>query len=147
MIELTPLKYDLKKYVEIAYKGDNDLLNKYHVAEYTFEEAVQETLLMIEITSFGIDMKNYAVLKDERIIGYLSCFKHNLYSFGINIKYRTSNTLSEFWDKVREILGNSFITMLYPNNTRAIAWLKRCGMQQVDEVEENAVTLIYHTLK
>lgn len=135
-------KKRLKEFVEVAYKGDGELLDKYHVKKYTFEEAVNETVRMIEITAKGLFMKYYAVCLDEIRIGYLALFSNNLYSFGINIKYRTPEILSDVWSNIKRILGNSFICMLYPNNTRAINWLKRCGMIEVPEVEESCITLL-----
>lgn len=146
MIELTKLKYELKKYVESAYKGDQDLFSKYHVSECSFSEAVEQTLAMIYETSLVVDMKYLGVVKDKKRIGYLCYFQNNLYSFGINIDYRTKEVLSEFWEKTKEVMGDSFICMLFPNNTRAIGWLKTCGMEIIDGVEESAVTLLYHNL-
>lgn len=147
MIELVKIELsELPPFVECAYEGDNDLLTKYHIANYTLCEAVDTTMVMIEITSLGLDMKYFAVIENEEPIGYLSTFPNNLYSFGINIEYRTREILSEFWKKITEILGNSFISMLYHNNTRAINWLKRCEMVEVDGVEDSCVTLLYHNL-
>lgn len=139
MIELLPLKYELKKYVEIAYNGDEDLLKKYHIAEYSLCEAVDETLSMIYQTSLEVDMKHLGVYNDCKIIGYVSYFQNNLYSFGINIEYRTKEVLSVFWEEIKSILSHSFICMLYPNNTRAIEWLKKCGMK-----EKECVILLYN---
>ncbi len=144
MIELTKLEWELKKYVEIAYRGDMELLSEYHIAEYSFNEAVEETLAMIYETSLEVEMKYCGVVKNNKIIGYLCYFDNNLYSFGINIEYRTKEVLSEFWERIKETLGDSFICMLFPNNIRAIKFLQRCGMKIIDGVEESAVTLLYH---
>lgn len=132
MIELTRLEYELKRYVEAAYRGDEDLFNKYHVAKYTFEEAVEETLRMIYETSLEVEMSYFGVVEEGKIIGYLCTHPNNLYSFGINIHYRTKDVLSQFWEKIKEVLGVGFMTVLYPNNSRAIEWVKRCGMQTID---------------
>lgn len=138
--------FGLRRYVETAYAGDEDLLSKYHVSKYDFESAVNETMRMISYTSKGVDMMYFGVTLNDERIGYLCCFKNNLYSFGINIQKRTKEILSEFWGKVKEVLGNSFICMLYPNNTRAINWLKKCKMEEVESEEDNCVTLLYHNL-
>jgi hypothetical protein len=145
MIELRPIDRELKRYVEIAYKGDEDLLSKYHVAEYTLDEAVEETLRMIystslEVESNGDKMYNFYVSFDNKPIGYLSVFKNNLYSFGINIEYRTKEILSDFWNEIKEVLGNNFMSVLYPNNTRAIGYLQKCGM-----VSKECVILLYNS--
>jgi len=144
MVELVKIEQDeLRDYIEISYCGDLDLLQKYHVNQYDLDSAVDETLRMIEITSLGIDMKYFGVEENGEKIGYLCTFTHNLYSYAINIKYRTKEVLISFWEKIKEVMKESFITMLFPNNTRAIGWLKKCGMDEVKDVEDNAVVLIY----
>ena len=88
MIELLEIhEFELRQYVEAAYDEDEDLLTKYHVDDFTFEEAVDMTIDMIEMTSEGIAMKNYGVFEEGEPIGYLTCFSNNLYSFGININH------------------------------------------------------------
>ncbi len=147
MIELLEInEFELKEYVEVAYKGDGDLLTKYHVDTYTFDEAVETTMDMIEITAMDVKMVNYGVMVNGENIGYLSVLDHFLYSFGINIEKRKKEILSEFWQLIKTVLGESFICMLYENNSRAINWLKKCGMEIVDGVEENCVTLLYDKL-
>lgn len=134
---------ELKKYVEVAYLEDLDLMKKYHVNEnYNLEEAVTETLRMIEVTSESVDMKYFGVTLGEENIGYLCIFKNNLYSFGININYRIKEILIAFWENIITVLNDGFITMLYPNNLRAINWLQKCGMVIVEGVEENCVVLL-----
>jgi len=133
---------ELKPFIKVAYKGDEDLLTKYHVDNYDLYGAVNETLRMVEITSMGIEMNYYGVIENEERIGYICTFTNNLYSFGLNIEMRTKENLIEFWKIIKVLLGDSFITMLYPNNTRAINWLQKCGMVIVDDVEDNCVVLL-----
>lgn len=128
----------LRSSIEIAYKGDEDLLEKYHVAVFSFDEAVNSTLGMIKETSKEIIILSYSVcMNDGKEIGYVSLAKNNLYSFGVNIEYRTKEVLKDFWDKINEVMNEGFICTLYPNNTRAINWLKCCGM-----VQSETITLI-----
>lgn len=133
---------ELRNLVEIAYKGDVDLLDKYWGEDFSLEEAVNETMRMINTVSQEVEFNHYAVLLDDEEIGYVSCFSHNLYSFGININYRTKDNLIEFWGRIKEVMGESFICMLFPQNERAINFLKKQGMKQVDGVEQNCVTLL-----
>ena len=148
MIELVKIDFEeLAYFVDVAYVYDNELLTKYHVAEYSLEDAVKETMRMIEVTSAdvegnGEEMFYFGVLWNKNEIGYCVTFRNNLYSFGINLGSRTKEILSQFWLKIKEILGDKFITMLYPNNTRAINWLKRCGMCEIEDAEQFCVTLI-----
>ena len=143
MIELVEIAhYELKGFVEASYENDEELLTTYHIRPMEFDEAVQETLNMIRITSIGLNMNYFGFLMDGDKIGYICTFQNNLYSFGLNIDYRTPSILLCFWDNIVEILGDSFICMLYPNNKRAIKWLKRCGMVEVPDIEENCITLL-----
>ena len=148
MIEFVKIEYsELSFFVEVAYEYDCELLEKYHVAVYDLQDAVKETMRMIEVTaqdveSNGEKMLYFGVLYEGNEIGYCVVFKNNLYSFGINIGSRTKEILSQFWSKIKEILGDKFITMLYPNNTRAISWLKKCGMKEIEDAEQFCVTLI-----
>ena len=125
---------ELKECIKVAYEGDIDLLTTYHVDNFSLDEAVNSTLQMIEITSHEIAIFSYAVCNESGVIGYLTIAKNNLYSFGINIKHRNKETLKMFWDKINETLKYGFICTLYPNNTRAINWLKKSGMTQSDTI-------------
>ncbi len=137
-------KFELPDYIKIAYEGDEDLFKKYHVEEFDFKDAVNSTVGMIDLISQQVQMVYFKIQEDSNDIGYLVVFKNNLYSFGINKNYRTAKILFEFWSYIKKILGDSFICMLFPNNTRAINWLIKCGMSIVEGVEETAVTLIYN---
>lgn len=140
MIDLLEIdELELKRYVEVAYKGDDDLLTQYHVDKYTLEEAVNSTMDMIKTTSLDSKMFYYGVVEKDEKIGYICVFSNNLYSFGVNIEMRTKEILSEFWELIKAVLGNNFMTVLYPNNTRAIEWVKKCGM-----VQQECVILLYN---
>lgn len=143
MIELKKISnFELKPLVEIAYRGDSDLLDKYWGEDFNLEDAINETMWMVNEVSKEADMSYYSVLLDDFEIGYVCCFPHNLYSFGININHRIKDNLIEFWGKVKEIMENSFICMLFPQNERAIEFLKKQGMKIVDGVEQNCITLL-----
>lgn len=137
-------KFELPIYVRIAYNEDYELFEKYHVNQFGIDEAVDSTVEMINNVSNQVDMRYFKVQYNDENIGYVTVFKNNLYSFGININYRTPKILNEFWEYIKVILGDSFICMLFPNNTRAINWLLKCGMDIVKDVEDNAVVLIYN---
>lgn len=148
MIKLNKISnHELIPLVEIAYRNDNDLLEFYWGDSYSLIEAVNETMNAIKIISHEVEQKGeemyyYSVVKDEEEIGYMCCFDHNLYSFGININHRKKDTLIEFWEMIKEIIGDSFICMLFPQNTRAIDFLKKQGMVEVEGIEPNCVTLL-----
>lgn len=134
--------FELRNYVKIAYIGDYELLDKYWGQNFNLDDAVNETMRGIETTSKQVKMNHFAVTNDNDDIGYLSCFHNNLYSFSINIKYRTGDILIQYWSKIKEVLGDKFICMLYPQNTRAIRFLKKQGMVEVPDIEPNCITLL-----
>ena len=139
--------FELRNLVEIAYSGDTELLDKYWGDGFSFYEAVEENLRCInlvgkEVEEAGKRMDYYSVILDDEEIGYVCCFQNNLYSFSININYRTKTNLSELWERIKEIMGGSFICALFPQNTRAINWLKKCGMVEVDGIENNCTILL-----
>lgn len=137
-------KFDLSKFIKIAYEEDSELLEKYHVDKYDLMGAVSSTLSMIyKVVEWeDLEMDYYKVMYNETPIGYICTYPNNLYSFGINKNYRTKDILTDWWSKVKGIMGEKFITMLYPNNTRAINFLKKQGMVEVEELENNSVTLL-----
>lgn len=147
MIDLVEIGIeDLKEYIEVAYEGDDELMEKYHIKEnITFKEAVDITWMIISETNSQVPMKHFGVLCDGEKVGYISVFENNLYSFGVNVKHRNGEVLKEFWDKITQQISSGFITMLYKNNTRAIKFLKRNGMVEIDPDEwdsHDIVTLL-----
>jgi ribosomal protein S18 acetylase RimI-like enzyme len=58
-----------------------------------------------------------------------------LYSFGIHADRRTKENLIDFWREIRK-RHDSFTCYLYSNNTRAIDWLKKCGMKENGKIVE-----------
>jgi ribosomal protein S18 acetylase RimI-like enzyme len=58
-----------------------------------------------------------------------------LYSFGIHPDRRTKKNLIDFWREIRK-RHDSFTCYLYSNNTRAIDWLKKCGMKENGKIVE-----------
>ena len=133
---------DLRQYVEIAYKGDDDLLLHYWGTDLNLQEAVDLTMSLIEQVDKEVPVDYYAVESEEQEIGYIVKFPNNLYSFSININYRTKENLICFWELIKEVMEDGFICMLFPQNERAIKWLKKCGMVEVFGVENNCVTLL-----
>jgi len=143
MITLTEISLsELRKYVEIAYRGDLDLLDFYWGENFSLEEAVNETMFLINQVAEEIDVDCYSVENDGEEIGYIVKFPNNLYSFSININHRTKKNLIEYWERIKEVMEEGFICMLYPQNSRAINWLKKCGMVEVKGVQQELVTLL-----
>lgn len=129
--------------IHLAYDGDDDLLKKYHIKEYVLEEAVESQMSMINTTRGEVDLNYYKVLFNNAPIGYFVTFKECLYSFGIGMEWRTKEILIQVWDKIKSVLEETFVCILYKNNTRAINWLLKCGMRVVEnDFKDNSVTLV-----
>lgn len=133
---------ELREYVEIAYKGDDDLLLHYWGEDFNLEEAVNETMSLVNYVDNEVPVDYYAVVLDEEEIGYLVRFQNNLFSFSININYRTKDNLISFWEQIKGVMEDGFICNLFPQNIRAANWLKKCGMVEVFGVENNCVTML-----
>jgi hypothetical protein len=146
MIELKQISLDeLEDAISISYLGDEDLFDKYHVDPFfTFEDCVESTFEMVKENSKYKECYYYKVLFEDTEIGYVVTYKECLFSFGINIEYRRKSILIEWWSKVKEVLDETFLCMLYDNNTRAIDFLKKNGMIEIDNkiLEDNIVILI-----
>jgi len=97
---------------------------------------------MVKTVNKEVEVECYSVVLDGEEVGYVCKIPNNLYSFGININYRKKDILIEFWDRVKELMEDSFICMLYPQNTRAISFLKKQGLVEVEGVENNCTVLL-----
>lgn len=148
MVELKETdKKGIRHLIFISYYGDNDLLEKYHIKKFTVNEAFRSTFEMIEITEKQMVLNYFEVLVNNKEVGYVITSSNHLYSFGVNIKYRTKEILTEWWDKVTKILGENFTCLLFANNTRAINYLQKRGMkiewQNTEHEKLNEVLLTY----
>ena len=130
MLEIKKISVkELESLVDLAYSGDDDLLNKFHVKKFTQEQAVQSTMNMVREAAEVKNINCYAVLNDKKEVGYFITFDEFLYSFGFNKKYRTPIILKAWWQSVKSVLGEDFFAGVLKNNVRAIKFLEKCGME------------------
>jgi hypothetical protein len=122
---------ELKPYVDMAIEDDDELLNYYDRGEFvdTVEAAAENIckkikILYPEATLIGVE-------NDDRKIGYFVYDGPLLISFSINQYYRNEKGLKQFYDLIKQEIGNNFNVILYTYNTRAINWLKKCGLIEV----------------
>lgn len=137
-------KPKLLNLIKISYEDDFDLFDKYHVIKGDANSLSLETMGMIERASNDIELQYYRVLYNKTPIGYIVVGKQLLYSFAVNKKYRKKEILIKWWQTIKQILGKAFTTILYSNNTRAIKFLEKNGME-VFKTDGNLVTLINYT--
>jgi hypothetical protein len=59
-----------------------------------------------------------------------------LYSFGVHPDNRDKDNLKLFWEYLENEHDDGFLCYLYSNNTRAIKWLIKNGMDEIGKVVE-----------
>lgn len=119
----------LPELIRVSYDGDIDFLEKYHIHPFTLGQAVIASLQIINGKSKEQKLSYYKVMYNHKPVGFFVTYEKCLYSYAINIKYRTKDILKLWWLSVKSVLGNSFISELYDNNTRAINHLQKQGMK------------------
>jgi hypothetical protein len=83
------------------------------------------------------------LIVDNEIVGYVFCQKNLLVSFGINKKHRTAEKLQIVFNQIKNKFKGNFESYMWLRNTRAINWLKRCGMTEIDSKINNVIKLQY----
>ena len=129
--------------VFLSYEGDSELMDKYHVQKFDLLGAVKSTMDMIHEMAVKYKLECYKVIYNKIPIGYVVSYEGVLYSFGINIKFRKKTILMAWWEELKRTIGWQFVCRLYRNNTRAIEFLKKQQMIEVEVNEKhNFVTLL-----
>jgi len=139
MMQLIEIPFvDIKERIKIAFDGDDDLVIFYDKALNlkSTNEMVNTTFYKLEeyyssfseskILPFSVDLNGVS-------IGYVFLLKNPdlLVSFSINKLHRTKNKLIGLFSMIKSFFDNGFSCLLYNENTRAINWLKKCGMNVV----------------
>ncbi len=142
MMVFEPIKDELELFecIGIAFNGDDELVNTYHIVNDSYYECVVDTYAKIKEAESEIPIDSYKVIVDGVIIGYICICKEIelLYSFGINMLYRTQAIFSLWFKKVKKLVGN-FACCLWNKNTRAIQFLEKMGMIIADVKEEYTI--------
>ena len=80
---------------------------------------------------------------DGETVGYVFCYENLLVSFGVNKKFRTSDKLKKVFEFIKNKFKGNFESYMWARNTRAINWLKKCGMQEEQSNINNVIKLKY----
>lgn len=138
--------YRLRPYIKMAFEGDADLIDRYHLVNGDLMQCVYSTYdKIMELGRIGGELSCYALFQEEfGPIGYMVTTPENmLYSFGINIEYRTAAIVMDWWQQVKKMLNNEFAVPLWKKNERAINFFLRNGMEIGYEGADH-ITLIYY---
>jgi hypothetical protein len=80
---------------------------------------------------------------DGKDVGFVYCLPRLLVSFGVNKQYRTKEFLPVVFDTIKQNAGEEFESFMWSRNTRAIQWLKKCGMTEEFFENDQVKKLIY----
>jgi hypothetical protein len=140
---------DVEPYVYHAFNEDEELLHIYHISPGTLDHCVEHTMNFIKENAafYGEDMKFYKLLFLGKSIGYTVFIKNasqpnELYSFGINIKFRKQDILINWLEGVKENIGNDYTVALWEKNSRAINFFKKNGF-----ILEKEANYLGHNIK
>lgn len=128
-----------------AFSDDTDLVSKYHCVDGTFQMCVTDTYFKIKQASSLYPMEWYNIHEGDAIIGYVvTCKTYSfLYSFGMNIGYRTPSNMITYFDKISCLFDGGFTCGLWAKNIRAIEYLMKNGMK-ISNQDKETVHLIYN---
>lgn len=132
-------RLQLRDYVSAVWESDKELELFYdsQLKKRDTKSMISDTLKKIDeyrentaTENMSFDCKMFGFSENQKPVGFaiINPSSKLLYSFGIKKECRDDVHLSEFFDFIRTYLKNEFSCLLYKRNTRAISWLKKCGM-------------------
>ena len=95
----------------------------------------------VEVKIYDEDVDKLVI--DGETVGYVFCYENLLVSFGVNKKFRTSDKLKKVFEFIKNKFKGNFESYMWARNTRAINWLKKCGMQEEQININNVIKLKY----
>lgn len=128
-----------------AFYDDEDI-NKYCDPEYADKD------VKILVNSIYNKLQDYDRLGnsafydlniDGERLGFMFTHGNLLVSFGVNKKFRTAEKLQKVFDYIKSKFDGDFESFMWARNTRAINWLKRCGMVKEKSNIDNVIKLKY----
>lgn len=142
--EVNTLK--IEEYIRCAWDSDRELEKYYDrsLKRRNINGMVYDTSNKIrDMLGYDEKLSILGVELDKEPIGFIVLSeKYSLfYSFGLSIKYRTKEILTHIFYHVRTRLKNNFYSVMNKQNTRAIDWLKKCGMKEDPSKNPNDNTL------
>lgn len=146
MITFESITYrDLWEYVEIGFRDDPALMERYQQYKTPFKVTVERNLRNIwDATDAGFSFKYYKVMMAGVAIGFtvLDQDTDMLFSFGINRKCRNQMITTAWFAEVRKLLTAHFTCVLWNENQRAIRFLNRNGMTVFRKNEETTTLVL-----
>jgi len=129
----------------LAFLQIKELFDKYHIVKGTYHQCVNDTFIKIQEATIKYALDWFKIVVNGAIVGYtcLSRAYNILYSFAINKEYRKREVLSSWVATIIPMLQENFTCTLWNKNKRAIDFLKKFKMYQIDSTDQFTV-LKYH---
>lgn len=137
---------DISEYVAIALKEDTDLITRYHFQDLTMQELIENNIKNINELAKTKEVKCYGLFLEDTPIGFTVLCEKMLYSFGINLYCRQTEIKAHWMKWLRKVFDNNFVVCLYRENTRAINFFLRNGLEEFND-DGKVVYLLYSKLK
>ena len=128
-----------------AFEGDKDI-SKYcdkNDKELEVEKLVLsifKKLLEYEETE---ECDFYDLSVENEVVGYGFNYKNILISFGVNKKFRNKEKLEKVFEIIKGKFNNDFETYMWERNERAVNWLKKSGMTEIESNIDKVIKLKY----
>lgn len=146
--EVNTLK--LVEYIESAWKGDVNLHVFYDrsLNEKSLENMVRDTHdKILDLNNQQSGLSFLGIEHDDIKIGFIVLNEqfNFLYSFGVRHDFRDKDMLEPIFFYIRKKLKDNFFCLMNECNTRAIRWLKKCGLSEIPSLSpsKNIVYLKY----
>lgn len=119
----------LIEYIDAALLSDHDLIQYFdrNAGVKTPEQCCSK--IWGKIMESHPDAVLIGVLHGDKKIGYYVFKDNTLISFGLSPDYRNRLFTEQFWNCIKDEFTGTFQCALYSYNTRAIEWLRKCGME------------------
>lgn len=133
---------ELTQYMTLGFQDDIELFDRYHHFRGDLSACVQATMRNINECAALMPLHFYKLESDGEPIGYSVTGPSILYSFAINIKYRTKGIVLQWWEHMKALLHNDFRVVLYNINKRAIDFFIKNGMEKIHQDKEYTILII-----
>lgn len=133
---------DLYEFVSIGLKEDEDLINKYHFQDENMQMLIENNIKNITELAVTKPVVCYGLFLEGQAIGFSVICERLLYSFGINVYCRQREIVLEWFKGIRLIMKDNFVVCLYRENTRAIDFFTRNGLEEFSD-DGKVVYLLY----
>jgi len=128
-----------------AFEGDKDI-SKYcdkNDKELDLEKLVLSIFKkLLEYEEAG-ECDFYDLSVENEVVGYGFNYKNILISFGVNKKFRNKEKLEKVFEIIKGKFNSDFETYMWERNERAVNWLKKSGMTEMESNIDKVIKLKY----